>query len=142
MEQDVLGFDVAMDQPMSVGVLQGGGHLAHDVHRLVDGKLLFPGELLAEGLTPDVRHNVEEESVYLAGVVQGKDVGMREPGGDPDLAGESFGAEEGAQLGAEHLDGHFAVVLQVMSEVDRSHPTVPELVLDGVATGEASSETV
>ncbi len=110
--------------------------------RLVDRELLFPGELLAQGLTADVGHDVEEESVHLAGVVQGKDVGMGEPGGDPDLAGESFGAEQRAELGAEHLDGHLAVVLQVVGEVHGRHATAAELVLDGVAAGEAGSELV
>ena len=38
---------------------------------------------------------------------------MLEPGRDPDLAGEALGAEAGGELGAEHLDGDLAVVLEV-----------------------------
>ena len=34
MEQDVLGFDIAVDDMMTVGVVQGGGDLAGDSERL------------------------------------------------------------------------------------------------------------
>lgn len=67
---------------------------------------------------------------------------MREPRGDPDLAGESFGAEQRAELGAEDLDGHLAVVLQVVGQVDGGHTATAELVLDGVAAGEAGSQPI
>ena len=49
-----------------------------------------------------------------------------------DLAEEALGAERGGELGAEHLDGDLAVVLQVVGEVDRGHAALAELALDPV----------
>jgi hypothetical protein len=43
------------------------------------------------------------------------------------------GAEHGGQLGAEHLEGDVAVVLEVVGEGDRGHPARAELPLDRVA---------
>ena len=67
--------------------------------------------------------------------------GWLSAGGDPDLAGEPVGAEQGAQLGAEHLDRHLAAVPQVVGQVDRGHAAVAELAEDGVAVGERVDHT-
>ena len=65
---------------------------------------------------------------------------MLQPGGDLDLAEEPLGPERGGELGAEHLHGHLAVVLQVLGEEDRGHAPAPELALDGVAVGQSGLE--
>jgi hypothetical protein len=49
------------------------------------------------------------------------------------LREEPLGPDDGGELGAEDLDGDFAVVLQVLREVHRGHPALAELALDGVA---------
>ncbi len=67
-------------------------------------------------------------------------MGMIERGSDPDLAGESIGAEHRSQLGPEHLDRDFAAMLQVLCQVHGRHPAPAELALDGVAAGESSAE--
>jgi len=54
-------------------------------------------------------------------------------GGEPDLAQEALGAEQGAQLGAEDLESDLPVVLGVPSEVDRGHAAASELALERVA---------
>ena len=41
-----------------------------------------------------------------------------EPGGEPDLALEPLGAEQGGEVGMEHLERDRPVVLQVPGEVD------------------------
>ena len=41
-----------------------------------------------------------------------------------------------------HLHRHLAVVFQILREVHRGHAAGPQLVLDGVAVGEGSFETV
>jgi len=58
-----------------------------------------------------------------------------EAGRDLDLAQKALGTECCGKLGLEHLDGYFAMVLQVLGEVDRRHPAVAELALDCVAVG-------
>jgi hypothetical protein len=68
-----------------------------------DSELALPREPLPQVLASHVRHDVEEEGrsltplgIDLARVVQGQDVGMGEPGGDPDLAGEALRTERRA----------------------------------------------
>ena len=56
------------------------------------------------------------------------------------LTEESFRTEGLGQVRVEDLHGHFAVVLEVLSEIDRSHPTRTDLTLDAVAVGKSSLE--
>src|SRR5512143_2968742 len=58
---------------------------------------------------------------------------MLEAGGDLDLTREATGPDGDRNLGSEYLEGHLAVVLQILSEVDRRHPALPQLALDQVA---------
>ena len=76
-------------------------------------------------LALDEGHDVEQEAVGLARVEQRQDVGMLEIGGDLDLGQEALGADDGGELGAEHLDRDVAVVAQVVGEVDRRHAAAP-----------------
>ena len=125
-----------MDHAGPVGRRERLGDLAQQPHRLGHRQLAAAGQAVAQGLALDVGHHVVEEAVGVAGVEQAQDVGMLQPGGDLDLAGEPLGAERGGQLGAQDLHRHLAVVLQVLGEVDRGHAALAELALDAVAVGE------
>ena len=59
-----------------------------------------------------------------------------------DLADEALGAEGRGELGAEHLDGDLAVVLQVVGEVDGGHAALAELALDAVGGAEGTLKLV
>src|SRR2546423_15419858 len=67
---------------------------------------------------------------------------MAEPGRGPDLPGKPVGAKQRAQFGAEDLDRHLAVVLEVVGQVDGRHSAVAELAQDGVAPGQGGGEAV
>ena len=67
---------------------------------------------------------------------------MLEPGGDADLAGEAVRAEGRGELGAEHLDGDLAVVLEVVGQVDGGHPALSEFALDPVSRAEGTLKLV
>ena len=95
-----------------------------------------------ERLALDERHDVVEQALGLARVVEAEDVGVLEVGGDPDLAEEAVGAERGGELGAEHLDGDRPLVLEVLGEVDRGHAAFADLALDVVAISQRGSESV
>ena len=58
---------------------------------------------------------------------------MAEPGGDADLVEKPLGAEPGGELGAQHLEGHLALVPQVAGKVDGGHAASTELPLNLVA---------
>jgi hypothetical protein len=63
-------------------------------------------------------------------------VGVIEPGGELDLAQEALGPQGRGQLRPQHLDRDRAVMLLVLGEIDRGHPTAADLPLDRVAVGE------
>jgi len=67
---------------------------------------------------------------------------VREAGCDFDLLEKPLRAERRGELRLQHLDGDFAMVLQVLGEVDRRHPPAAELALDCVAVGEGGLQTI
>ena len=126
---------------MHVGVLQGGRHLADDGESLLDRKLPLPCQPLAQVFPPHIRHDVEEEARGLARVVQRQDVGVGKPGGHPDLPDEPLRAEDRAQLRPQDLEGHLAVVLEVVGQIDGRHAAPPQLALEGIAADESGVQT-
>ena len=90
-------------------------------------------EPVAEGLSLHERHHVEEEGVRLPRVEEGKDVGVLQVGGEPDLREEALGPDHRGQLRPEHLHRDPAVVAEVLREVDRRHPARADLVFEPIA---------
>ena len=76
----------------------------------------------------------------FARVEHGEDVGVLQPGGEPDLAQEALRAERGGELGVQHLERDLAVVLEVVREIDRGHAPAAELALERVAVGQGGLE--
>src|SRR5205807_1307011 len=75
VQQDVLRLDVAVDHLVGMRVAQGGSDLAGDGEGLIHRQLLLALELEAQRLSLDVRHDVKQEAVRLAGVVQRQEIG-------------------------------------------------------------------
>jgi hypothetical protein len=50
-------------------------------------------------------------------------VGIAQVGCGRDLTQEAIPAQGGSELGAEHLDGNLAPVLQILRQVDDRHAT-------------------
>ena len=61
LEEDVLRLEVAVDDAVAVGVVEGREHGQRDAEGVVDGQLLLAIEAGAERLALDVRHHVEQE---------------------------------------------------------------------------------
>ena len=74
--------------PAAVGVLQRLGDLAGELDGILERELALPVEPGTQRLALDERHDVIEESPGLARVVQRKNVGVLEIGGELDLAEE------------------------------------------------------
>ena len=142
VEQDVFRLEIPMDDVLRVCVPQGGGDLPRDPERLLNGELFLTCQTVAQRFAGDVGHHVEQQPVRLTGVVQRQDVGVIQPGGDLDLTQKPVGPEGRRQLGAEHLDRHLTVMLDVAREIDRRHAAPSQLALDGIAAGEGGVETV
>ena len=67
---------------------------------------------------------------------------MLQPGGDFDLAGEPFSANGHGEFRPEDLHRNFAMVLEVLSQIDRGHPAAAELSFERVAAGQRSSQLI
>ena len=91
-------------------------------------------------LALDEGHDVEQEAVGLARVEERQDVRVLEVGGELDLGQEPLGADHGGELGAQQLERHLAVVLEVLGEVDGGHAAGADLTFDPVAVGEGYLE--
>src|SRR6185369_12193866 len=52
-EQDILGLDVAMHDPVPVGIVERGRGLAGDTERVLHGELALAAEPVTEGLALD-----------------------------------------------------------------------------------------
>src|SRR5690349_21337539 len=51
---------------------------------------------------------------------------------DLDLAQEPVGTERGGELGAEDLHRHLPAVADILGQVDRGHPSLSDLSVEGV----------
>ena len=65
---------------------------------------------------------------------------MVQLGGECDLEKEPLSTEYGSQVGPEHLDRHFSVVLEVACEIYGCHAAVPKLALEHVAILESGND--
>jgi hypothetical protein len=140
VEQDVLRLDVAVNDPLPVGVVERPRHLPGDPHGVLHRQVLLAGKPVAERFAIDERHHIEDRRLDPARVMERQDVRMLQVGRGADLGQEPLGAEDGGQLGAEDLERHLAVVPEVVGQVDRGHAALAERALDRVAVGEGFLE--
>src|SRR4029077_15416522 len=76
-----------------------------------------------------------------AAVEQGQDVGVLQAGDDPDLAQEAIGAEGGADLRAEDLEGDLTLVAKVAGAVDTRHAPLADQAEDLIAIAEGGPKS-
>ena len=61
-------------------------------------------------------------------------------GRETDLLQEPLGTEQGRQVGAHDLESHEPVVLEIVDQIDRSHPATAELALEEKALVKSFSQ--
>ena len=140
LEQDVLGLDVAVHEPLAVRVVERARHLLRDRERLVDAELVLAVELVAQRLAAHEGQHVVQQTVRLARIDEREDVRMIEPRRDLDLGEEALGPEHRAELRAQHLERDLAIELAVAREIDDGHAARAELALDDVAITERGGD--
>ena len=105
LQQDVFRFDVAMDDALSVRVLERAGHFTRDTHRIIHRQLAVTLEALSQRLAGDQWHDVLQQPIGHAAVEQRQDVGMLQLGGGLDLTEKPLNDERRAEVRMQHLDG-------------------------------------
>ena len=100
---------------------------------LIHRKLLLAVYPVPKALPFQIGHDIEQEAVGFPGIVERQDMRMIQVGGDLDLGQEPFGTDNRSQLRLQDLEGHLAVVLDVLGQVHGGHPALTQLTLDGIA---------
>jgi hypothetical protein len=138
-EQDVLRFDVAVNETLPVGIAQGIGDLERDPGGVSQRELRLARQALPQRLARDVWHR-EPQGLHRTArrrrgpaIEDGQDMGMLQTGGGLDLPHKALGAERMGQLLMQDLEGDRPIVPNVARQVHRGHPTAPELTLEQVA---------
>jgi len=85
IEEHVGGFDVAVDHTVCVDVGQGVGQVDTQLRGLRSGQRVLP-KPVSQGAPGHQLHHEERASVLLAGVVEGHQTGVAQPGEGSDLA--------------------------------------------------------
>ena len=127
--EDVLGLDVAMDQPLLGGERQRFGQLppeAHDLHGIHGGRILL--HVLIERAAGAQLHRNVGHALFRTEGIDLRDVRVIEAGGGLRLALEAFDERRVvAQALEHHLDADRAVQHPVASQIDAAHATVAQL---------------
>ena len=134
-EQDVGGFDVAMDEARPVGGVERAADLFGEPQGLPSRqRSAFPDQALQAGAA-DVAHGEVEDAFDLVSVVDRDHVWMVEGGRELGLAQEPRAEVLAArQLGGEDFQCDLAPEALVGGEVDGAHPAAAEQRLNRVAT--------
>ena len=112
-----------MHYAVLVSVVECVVDLLRDGDRVLHTELLFSVEAISERLSLHVGHHVEHEPVSIPGIVKREDMRVLELRRRLDFGEESLAPNDCSQLRLEHLQRDFALVLQVVGQVDRRHPT-------------------
>ena len=135
-DQHIVRLDVAMHDPVSMGVSEGVGDVGEDADRLAHRELALAAELSAQRLALDERHRVVEQVPGGRGRQQGNDVRVLEGGGEFDLAPETLDVDAGGHLGRQHLDDDLALERGLVREEHAAHPPATELPLDAIGVAQ------
>src|SRR5882762_5730622 len=106
-------------------VVERAGDAGGKTDRLLDRELPLSLEPLPQRFAFHVRHHVVDQAAGLAGIEQREDVGVLQMCGYPDLTEEALDPEHSGELGAQHLQGDVAIVLEITREIHGGHAPAP-----------------
>ena len=131
-EQQVFRLEVAMDQPVGVGMGEGVEHLTHEVQ----GPVHVVGHVVAEVRPLDQFHDHVGAVLMLPRVVHGHDPRVVERRRRPRLGEEAIAALLVDAIGGEHLHRHVPIEGRVPGTEHHPHAPAADLVAQAIATGE------
>jgi hypothetical protein len=103
-EKNVVGFDIAVNYAVLVGVRERAQNIAEYPSDVMNGKLSRASEADAQRLALNEWHCIIREPAANPGAVYGYYVRVLEPGSELNLAAKSFDVYGGGQLRKKHLD--------------------------------------
>src|SRR5579859_6120363 len=139
-DQDVVGFDVPVDDALRVCIAERVRDVPKNPNRLTDGELALARELRAERFAFDQRHRVIEEIAGLTGGMERNDVGMLERGRELNLAPEPLDVDARRHLRRQNLDDYLPAERELFGQKDAAHPPAAELLLQAVGGFESVLE--
>ena len=131
-EEDVGGFEVAVDEAVLVGVAEGFAELGGELDGFFEGF----GFAFLEARAFDQLHDEVGHVLVLADVVDGDHVRVAEGGRGAGLAEEALAGVADLVVGAEDLDRHRALEVRVPGAEDDAHAAAADLLVEAVAVGE------
>ena len=131
-EEDILGLEVAVDDPHPVRGLQPQERLAGDLQAAPDREDPLAHEDVLDRPSDHVLHGDEFLAADLAQVVHPAHVLVGDLAGEEDLLPQALDVD--VILGAaQHLEGDGGVQLEVVGQVDHPHAAEADELLDPVA---------
>ena len=136
VEEDVLGLEIPVDDPLAVRRLQAVAHLDQDGDDLRGWERPGPPQPLEEPLALEQLHGDEARAVRAAPVVEdAHHVLVVDHPGDGSLAEEAADRLGGAgQVGLQQLERHLAPVAGVLGDVHGGHAARGEVAGEPVAS--------
>ena len=131
-EEDVLGLDVAVDDPLRVGIGERRGHLAEQPDRVGDRQLARSRQARTERFAFDQGHGVVRQAVGLASGEQRDDVRMLKSSGEGNFPLEPLDRQAEPQLRQQDLHDHRAAEGGLPGDEDPRHPAPAQFALEGV----------
>ena len=114
LEQDVLRFDVPMDDAVLMSASQGSEDVTSHPYGVLQRETPLTVQSLAERFAFDIWHCVPELAGGLARVEEREDVWMTEFRGESDLEEKPLGSKGRRQLRMQDLERHRTLVLQIL----------------------------
>jgi len=139
-EENVLRFDVAMNDPVLVCVGESVGHLLKQTQGIRYRQLTLAMQPRAQTLAVDEGHRVVEQTLRFGRDEQRHDVGVLKAGGKLDLALEALDVDRGRELRRQDLDHDVAAERRLLSEKDARHAAAAELTLEAICAPESRLE--
>ena len=127
-DEDVLGFDVAMDDPAKMRVGEGLGDLLRDARRAPGREGAVAPYGVRQGFPIDEVHHQVGAAALLAGIVDGHDVRVLKAGGGHHFQTKALpGLARAGDAGEEDLERHVAAQGRMVGPVDGAHPASPKM---------------
>jgi hypothetical protein len=141
-QQDVLGLEIAVNDPVLVRTRQRGEDMLRDADGFTQGQLPLTGESLPERLALDIGHRIPELARSFTGIEQGNNVRMLQASDNPDFLNKTFSTQDVGQVAPKNLEGYQSIMLQVVREIDRGHATPAELPFEHVPISDGSGKII